>query len=68
MANFYSSGQVCSNGTRVFVQAGIKAAFLARLAERLAGAVLGDPLDEATTFGPMASARFSKPQAMAKGR
>lgn len=55
MANFYSSGQVCSNGTRVFVQSGIRDAFLARLTERLAGAVIGDPLDEATSFGPMAS-------------
>jgi betaine-aldehyde dehydrogenase len=53
--NFYSSGQVCSNGTRVFVQKGIKEAFLARLAERLGDAVIGDPLDEATSFGPMVS-------------
>lgn len=55
LGNFYSSGQVCSNGTRVFVQRGIKEAFLARLAERLGGAVIGDPLDEATSFGPMVS-------------
>ncbi len=54
-ANFYASGQVCSNGTRVFVQAGIKDAFLARLVERTAKAVIGDPRDEATNFGPMAS-------------
>ena len=27
LANMYSSGQVCSNGTRVFVQKGIKDAF-----------------------------------------
>ncbi|KAA8616061.1 betaine-aldehyde dehydrogenase [Salipiger aestuarii] len=55
--NFYSSGQVCSNGTRVFVQKGIKEVFLARLAERLKNAVIGDPLDEATSFGPMVSDR-----------
>ncbi|MEP2530907.1 betaine-aldehyde dehydrogenase [Shimia sp.] len=53
--NFYSSGQVCSNGTRVFVQKGIKDAFLKRLKERLGDAVIGDPLDEATSFGPMVS-------------
>ncbi len=53
--NFYSSGQVCSNGTRVFVQKGIKEKFLARLAERVGNAVIGDPLDEATSFGPMVS-------------
>ena len=55
LANFYSSGQVCSNGTRVFVQKGIKEAFLARLHERLSEAVIGDPMDEATNFGPMVS-------------
>jgi len=55
LGNFYSSGQVCSNGTRVFVQRGIKEAFLSRLAERLKGAVMGDPLDEATSFGPLVS-------------
>ncbi|WP_368187242.1 betaine-aldehyde dehydrogenase [Aestuariibius sp. HNIBRBA575] len=55
--NFYSSGQVCSNGTRVFVQKGIKEAFLTRLADRLKGAVIGDPLDENVNFGPMVSAR-----------
>jgi len=57
LANFYSTGQVCSNGTRVFVQNGIKAAFLARLTERLGDAVMGDPLDPATTIGPMVSDR-----------
>ncbi|WP_319826125.1 betaine-aldehyde dehydrogenase [Thalassovita sp.] len=55
LGNFYSTGQVCSNGTRVFVQKGIKEAFLQRLTERLARAVIGDPLDEATSFGPMVS-------------
>ncbi len=55
LGNFYSSGQVCSNGTRVFVQKGIKQAFLTRLTERLATAKIGDPMDEATSFGPMVS-------------
>ena len=54
-ANFFASGQVCSNGTRVFVQRGIKDAFLDRLTARVARATIGDPRDEATTFGPMAS-------------
>ncbi|MBM2575235.1 betaine-aldehyde dehydrogenase [Jannaschia sp. Os4] len=57
LGNFYSSGQVCSNGTRVFVQRGIKERFLARLVERVKGAVIGDPMDEATNFGPMVSER-----------
>ncbi|NRG19625.1 betaine-aldehyde dehydrogenase [Rhizobiales bacterium] len=55
-ANFYSTGQICSNGTRVFVQKGIKGAFLKRLAERTALAKLGDPLDEETHIGPLVSA------------
>ncbi len=57
LGNFYSSGQVCSNGTRVFVQSGIKEAFLDRLSARLAKAVIGDPMDPETSFGPMVSER-----------
>ena len=57
LANFYSSGQICSNGTRVFVHKDIKQAFLTRLFERLKQAVIGDPLDERTNFGPMVSQR-----------
>lgn len=57
LGNFYSSGQVCSNGTRVFVQRDLKETFLERLAARLQGAVIGDPRDMATSFGPMASER-----------
>lgn len=55
LGNFYSSGQVCSNGTRVFVHTSIKQKFLARLKERTQSAIIGDPLDEATNFGPMVS-------------
>lgn len=55
--NFYSSGQVCSNGTRVFVHKTIAKAFVTRLVERLKTAVIGDPLDAATSFGPIANAR-----------
>jgi betaine-aldehyde dehydrogenase len=56
LGNFYSAGQVCSNGTRVFVHRGIKARFLDRLAERTAAIRLGDPLDAGTQMGPLASA------------
>lgn len=55
LANFYSTGQICSNGTRVFVQQGIKERFLARLAERTAAIRLGDPLDPETHLGPLVS-------------
>ncbi|WP_264214628.1 betaine-aldehyde dehydrogenase [Leisingera thetidis] len=57
LGNFYSSGQICSNGTRVFVQKGIKDAFLQRLSERLALARIGDPMDALVNFGPVASAQ-----------
>ncbi|MDT8855279.1 betaine-aldehyde dehydrogenase [Paracoccaceae bacterium Fryx2] len=56
LGNFYSAGQVCSNGTRVFVQSGILPAFLDRLAARTAAMVMGDPLDMATQIGPLVSA------------
>ena len=56
LGNFYSAGQVCSNGTRVFVQKGIKARFLERLAARTAAIRLGDPLDIETQMGPLVSA------------
>lgn len=56
LGNFYSAGQVCSNGTRVFVQRGIKERFLERLKARTEAISMGDPMDEATQMGPVASA------------
>jgi betaine-aldehyde dehydrogenase len=55
MANFYSSGQVCTNGTRVFVHRSIKHAFEQKIIERTARIRLGDPLDPRTNFGPLVS-------------
>ena len=55
LGNFYASGQVCSNGTRVFVHKSIKDKFITRLIERTKTAIIGDPLDEETNFGPMVS-------------
>jgi glycine betaine aldehyde dehydrogenase len=55
LGNFYSSGQVCSNGTRVFVQKSIKNEFLDRLKERTEKIVIGDPMNEATQMGPLVS-------------
>ncbi len=55
--NFYSTGQICSNGTRVFVQEGLYDRFVARVAARMEGAVIGDPMAENTTIGPMISER-----------
>jgi betaine-aldehyde dehydrogenase len=55
LGNFYSAGQVCSNGTRVFVQKGIRDRFLDRLVERTKRIRLGDPLDDDTQMGPLVS-------------
>ena len=55
MANFYSSGQVCTNGTRVFVPRMLQARFEAKVLERVKRIRLGDPLDENTNFGPLVS-------------
>ncbi|MEM1316178.1 MAG: betaine-aldehyde dehydrogenase [Pseudomonadota bacterium] len=57
LGNFYSSGQVCSNGTRVFVQRGVLEPFLDRLLARTRNIVIGDPLNPETQFGPMVSQR-----------
>ena len=55
LGNFYSTGQICSNGTRVFVQKPILEKFLTRLAERTKAIRLGDPLDPETHLGPLIS-------------
>jgi betaine-aldehyde dehydrogenase len=56
LGNFYSAGEVCSNGTRVFVHKSIRAAFVERLARRAAAMRVGDPLDPATQVGALISA------------
>jgi betaine-aldehyde dehydrogenase len=55
LANFYSSGQVCSNATRVFVHSSIKAAFMERLVKRVSAMRVGDPMDPATQVGALVS-------------
>ena len=55
LANFYSAGEVCSNGTRVFVHRRIKAAFLERLKARVGAMRVGDPMDPATQVGALIS-------------
>ncbi|RMU67488.1 putative P-dependent betaine aldehyde dehydrogenase [Pseudomonas syringae pv. aptata] len=55
MANFYSSGQVCTNGTRVFVPNALKAEFEAKILERVKRIRAGNPEDENINFGPLVS-------------
>jgi len=54
--NFFSTGQVCSNGTRVFVQRGVYEQFLEPIAERVRALTVGDPFDPDTMIGPLVSA------------
>ncbi|XP_045168036.2 4-trimethylaminobutyraldehyde dehydrogenase-like isoform X1 [Mercenaria mercenaria] len=51
LANFLTQGQVCSNGTRVFVQKKILNQFLEKLVERTKKMKIGDPFAEDTTVG-----------------
>lgn len=55
LGNFYSTGQVCSNGTRVFVHEAVAERFVTRLVERTRAIQIGDPLDPNTQMGPMVS-------------
>ena len=55
LANFYSTGQVCSNATRVFVHRSIKAAFLEKLVKRVSAMRIGDPMHPDTQVGPLVS-------------
>ena len=55
LGNFYSAGEVCSNGTRVFVHRSLHAAFVERLRARVAAMRVGDPLDPATQVGALIS-------------
>ncbi|XP_042285887.1 4-trimethylaminobutyraldehyde dehydrogenase B [Thunnus maccoyii] len=53
MANFLSQGQVCSNGTRVFVQRDILPEFVDEVVKRTQAIEIGDPLLESTRMGAL---------------
>ncbi len=55
MANFFSSGQVCTNGTRVFIPKSLKSDFEQAIVERVQRIRMGDPLNADTNFGPLVS-------------
>lgn len=55
MANFYSSGQVCTNGTRVFVPKSMQADFERVLLTKMPYIRAGDLYDPNTNFGPLSS-------------
>jgi len=51
----WNQGQVCSAHTRLIVHRDIKAELLDKIVSRARGYQPGDPLDEETNFGPLAS-------------
>lgn len=55
MANFFSSGQVCTNGTRVFIPRNLKAEFEQAVLDRVKRIRVGDPMQAETNFGPLTS-------------
>jgi betaine-aldehyde dehydrogenase len=55
LGNFYTQGEICSNGTRVYVHRSVYDAFLAKLAARVEKMTIGDPLDPATDVGALIS-------------
>lgn len=55
MANFFSSGQVCTNGTRVFVPQSMKAEFEKTLLQKMKHIRMGPTMDANTNFGPLVS-------------
>jgi len=52
---FGASGQSCVAGSRLFLHEEIADRFLERMVEQTRKIVLGDPLDEATQMGPLAT-------------
>ncbi len=56
LGNFYTQGEICSNGTRVYVQQPVYEEFLYRVRARTEKMRIGDPLDPATDVGALISA------------
>lgn len=52
----WNQGQVCSAHSRLIVHQAIKERLLERVVARVSQVVPADPLEESTTFGPLASA------------
>ncbi|USG63085.1 betaine-aldehyde dehydrogenase [Sneathiella marina] len=52
-ANFYTQGEVCSNGTRVYVHEDIHDDFIEALKERTEAMVIGDPMSAKTHIGSL---------------
>lgn len=56
----FNSGQCCCGIERIYVHESLYDAFVEKAVKVVEGYTLGNPLDEATTIGPMANVRFAK--------
>jgi betaine-aldehyde dehydrogenase len=55
VANFYTQGEVCTNGTRVYVHENIYNAFIDQLKTRTEKLIIGDPMKMDTQVGALIS-------------
>ncbi len=55
----YNAGQCCCGIERIYVHESLYAPFVEKSVEWVSKLVLGNPLDAATTLGPMAARRFA---------
>ena len=55
LANFYTQGEVCTNGTRVFVHSSIYAEFIQKIKQRTEKMIIGDPTNANTQVGALIS-------------
>lgn len=61
VGNFYTQGEICTNGTRVFVHKDIYPRFMDRLLERTRNNIVpGDPMDPATNYGALISGKHQE--------
>lgn len=54
---FFNQGEVCSATSRLLVENSVRERFLELMIDRASKVVLGDPLDPATSMGPIVNAR-----------
>ncbi len=55
LANFYTQGEVCTNGTRVFVHSSIYDTFVEKIKARTEKMIIGDPTNADTQVGSLIS-------------
>ena len=55
LGNIFTQGEVCSNGTRVFVHRSVASEVTERLVQKLTNLRIGDPLDPQTQMGALIS-------------